>query len=165
MYETKCRLLSTYLTLHREASVGIEPEGPCVGPYLASFGFTRARRRVVKRRLAAFRQRLTLAINLRVPWPGFEPGRLAALPPQSGGNGLASSAIMVHRRACRWSNERWPFLAFLMRRNGDRIPGAKRGPNGRRCFGPLWAVFSRHFGTLLRCHFHARRGSSYDSAD
>src|SRR5712691_3885406 len=102
-----------------------------------------------------------------MPWPGFEPGCLAALPPQdgvstsfttracqtsggqlggqrsycargsprlttayhreppppqSGGNGLTSSAIMVHRSACRWFSEQQTVPAYLMRRNGDRIP-------------------------------------------
>jgi len=63
-----------------------------------------------------------------MPWPGFEPGCLAALPPQSGGNGLASSAIMGNGRACRWFSEEQAVPMCLMRRNGDRIPGAKRGP-------------------------------------
>jgi hypothetical protein len=65
-----------------------------------------------------------------MPWPGFEPGRLAALPPQSGRDALASNAIVPNGRACSWLGKQQAVPACLMRRNGDRIPGANRGPIG-----------------------------------
>ncbi len=74
------------------------------------------------------RSLLLLSYVDRMPWPGFEPGCLAALPPQSGGNGLASSAIMVNRSACRWSSEQQAVPACPMQRDGSKIAGAKRGP-------------------------------------
>jgi len=62
----------------------------------------------------------------RMPWPGFEPGCLAALPPQSGGNGLESSAIMVNRSASSRlrSGRLSPSVAC------DVMEAKSRGPKG-----------------------------------
>jgi hypothetical protein len=63
-----------------------------------------------------------------MPWPGFEPGCLAALPPQSGGHARASNATVVHHGACSWLAGRGLVIDSLVLCDGRKIPGAKRGP-------------------------------------
>jgi hypothetical protein len=63
-----------------------------------------------------------------MPWPGFEPGCLAALPPQSGGHVRASNATVVHYGACSGFAGRGCPLVLWMRSDVRRIAGAKRAP-------------------------------------
>src|ERR1051325_11544023 len=67
-----------------------------------------------------------------MPWPGFEPGCLAALPPQSGGHVRASNSTVVHDGACSWLAGRSLVIDSLVQCDGRRIPGAKRGPTKLR---------------------------------
>ena len=61
-----------------------------------------------------------------MPWPGLEPGCLAALPPQTGGNGLASSAIMVNAAYSGASVAEGRSPTTFATDEG-KIPGAKKG--------------------------------------